>query len=288
MQATHRHNRFKLSRGIAAYDFHDHYAILGLPLNTSSDQIRKRYLQIAKTLHPDVCKHADSERAVELLSKLVNPSYNLLTQERERTEYEAILKLLAKRLMKRKESLRPSCPPAQKLLAQPSTKNYLIAVQEIAQVQYADLDRVIERTEQLSELNLVYVLSQEGYQPSQSAPASEADTIVQGASAPTTPSADQLIRQAEQHLADKEWTMALRHLRSAIQLDATNSKAHALLGLVYMHQKLNGMAKISFQQALKYNPNEPIAKENLPKVAASSPEKDKNKKGGFFGWLGGG
>jgi Tfp pilus assembly protein PilF len=80
--------------------------------------------------------------------------------------------------------------------------------------------------------------------------------------------------------------MALSDLRSIIQTDPTNSRAHALLGLVYMNQKLPGMAKISFQQALKYNPQEVIALENISKVSDST--KDKSKKGGFFGWLGGG
>lgn len=288
MQTAVKLNRFKLSKGIGAYDFHDHYAVLGLPLNASNAEIRKRYLQIAKSLHPDVCKHPNPQQAVELLSKMVNPSYNLLNQERERTEYEAILKLLAKRLMKRKESICPTCPTAQDLLAHPSESNYVRAVQAIAQIQYSDLDRVLERTEYLSELNLVYVLAQEGYQLGQANHKGEDTTVIQGVTAPSTPQPADLIRQAEKYIGDKQWTMALRDLREAIQLQPTNSKAHALLGLVYMYQKLNGMAKISFQQALKYDPKNAIALENLPKVSEASTDKDKAKKGGFFGWLGGG
>jgi curved DNA-binding protein CbpA len=285
--------RFKLRKGIAAYDFNDHYAVLGLPLNASNSQIRTRYLQIARSLHPDVCRHSNTAQAVEFLSKLVNPSYTLLNQERERTEYEAILKLLAKRLMKRKETIRPVCPSAQQLLAQPSPSAYLDAVAEIAQLQYTDLDRVLERTEYLSELNLVFVLTQEGYQANdpianQASSQATSPPITQVPAPDTAPDLRQLLRQAEQFISEKQWTMALQNLRTVIQAEPTHSQAHALLGFVYMQQKLAGMAKISFQQALKYNPQEPLALQNIAKVSAATPEKEKNKKGGFFGWLGGG
>jgi len=282
--------KLKLARGIAAFDFNDHYAVLGLPLTADSSMIRSRYLQIAKLLHPDVCKHARVAEAGDYLSKLVNPSYNLLTQEKERTEYAAILKLLAKRLLKRNEKLNPNSAIAQQLLVNPSTNLYVQSVQEIAELQYRDLDRVIEHTECLSELNLVYVLTQEGYQHHKP---DENNTVVQGqatAPAPQTAVASpaQLLLQAERYIADKQWTMALRDLRSVIQADPSNSKAHALLGLVYMNQKLSGMAKISFQQALKYNPQEAIALQNIGKVSGGENAQDKSKKGGFFGWLGGG
>ncbi len=283
-------SRFKLARGIAAFDFNDHYAVLGLPLTADESLIRRRYIQIAKLLHPDVCQHKQVERASEYLSKLVNPAYNLLTQERERTEYAAILKLLAKRLMKRNEKLQPESAIAKQLLANPSVNRYVQSVQEIAEVQYTDLDRVIERTECLSELNLVYVMMQEGYDLSQS---TKDSTVVQGQATTASPqpnvvSPEQILRQAEQYIQGKQWTLALRDLRSIIQADPTNSRAHALLGVVYMNQKLLGMAKVSFQQALKYNPNEAIALQNIGKVSDSGAGKDKSKKGGFFGWLGGG
>jgi hypothetical protein len=90
--------------------------------------------------------------------------------------------------------------------------------------------------------------------------------------------------------------MALKELRSAVQVDCNHSKCHALLGVVYMNQKLAGMAKLSFQQALKLNPQEPLALQCIGKVGGTTPDKssesgknkDSEKKGGFFGWLGGG
>jgi hypothetical protein len=62
-----------------------------------------------------------------------------------------------------------------------------------------------------------------------------------------------------------------------------------------MHQKLVGMAKVSFQKALKLNPEEPLAMKYINQVGGVSPNVDPSKtkpkddkKGGFFGWLGGG
>jgi Flp pilus assembly protein TadD len=108
-------------------------------------------------------------------------------------------------------------------------------------------------------------------------------------------SLEQYILEAEKYIAKQSWGLALKELRSAIQLDCNSSKCHALLGFVYMHQKLAGMAKVSFQQALKLNPEEPLALKYINQVGGVSPKVDPSqskpkddKKGGFFGWLGGG
>jgi curved DNA-binding protein CbpA len=376
---------FRIDRGIGQYDFNDYYAVLGIPVTATSHTVRKRYLAIAKNLHPDVYGRSQDEKllAGQYLSKLVNPAYNVLNQERERTEYSAILKLLAKRLIKRGQKFLPQSEPAQKLLQTANIYTYEQAVQEIATIQYDRLDRILDCTAQLSELNLAYVLLQEGYKP-QIAPVtqsqSEGDTTTfqapnytaknytsrpksgvsdasQDASRPQTSSGtssgsmqsgmsrsgatgstqtnsassnasqssntassnttsgdtssgnvtsrngsgsiEQNVKAAEGHIAKKEWASALKELRSAIQIDGNNAKCHALLGTVYVNQKLAGMAKVSFQQALKLDPNEPIALKYMSQLGGKGTTsqtskdpnkkdaKDPNKKGGFFGWLGG-
>ena len=109
---------FRIDRGIGQYDFNDYYAVLGLPLTAESSLVRRRYLLIAKCLHPDIHGRSISEKevATQYLSKLVNPAYNVLSQERERTEYSAILKLLGKRLMKRNQKFVPLADMAQQYL----------------------------------------------------------------------------------------------------------------------------------------------------------------------------
>jgi curved DNA-binding protein CbpA len=387
---------FRIDRGIGHYDFNDYYAILGLPLTAEASHVRKRYLMIAKCLHPDIHGRTSTEKqvATQYLSKLVNPAYDVLSQERERTEYSAILKLLGKRLMKRNQKFTPQSEIAQKYLISARFSNYEQTIQELAKVQYQDLTQALENIGLLSELNLVHILIQEGYKHSSDDSASF--SIVAPKSAPLNPtnisnqnnsntgsntnvsngnrvnstypnstvgsyqmrsesqvpprtsvnqsnnkatnnstgkidntqnksnsnfnsnyksnltgvsnsnkatnsndvnynSLEQYILEAEKYIAKQSWGLALKELRSAIQLDCNSSKCHALLGFVYMHQKLAGMAKVSFQQALKLNPEEPLALKYINQVGGVSPKVDPSqskpkddKKGGFFGWLGGG
>jgi curved DNA-binding protein CbpA len=390
---------FRIDRGIGHYEFNDYYAILGLPLTAEASHVRKRYLMIAKCLHPDIHGRTPTEKqvATQYLSKLVNPAYDVLSQERERTEYSAILKLLGKRLMKRNQKFTPQSEIAQKYLISAKFNNYEQTVQELAKVQYQDLSQALENIGLLSELNLVHILIQEGYKhpPDDSTSL----TIVSPKPAPLSPnsvanqnnsstgkntstsngnrvnstypnstvgsyqmrsesqvpprtsinqdnksntsstnnsagslnntqnktnsnfnsnyksnltgetnsnnssnsnaanynSIEQYIVEAEKYISKQSWGLALKELRSAIQVDCNSSKCHALLGFVYMHQKLVGMAKVSFQQALKLNPEEPLAMKYINQVGGVSPNVDPSKtkpkddkKGGFFGWLGGG
>jgi curved DNA-binding protein CbpA len=386
---------FRIDRGIGQYDFNDYYAVLGLPLTAESSLVRRRYLLIAKCLHPDIHgrSHSEKQIATQYLSKLVNPAYNVLSQERERTEYSAILKLLGKRLMKRNQKFLPQSDIAQKYLVSSKEVNYEQTIHEIAKQQYQDLGKALENIGLLSELNLVHILLQEGYKHAPSTPTVSSSNAYTSPAKPTssddtriqnnntsvnrasstsntgvnstgtnragssysnsagsyqmrsesqTPlrnnsstsntnaakntnqtannnqasnksnaadgSLNQYIRQAENFINQKLWASALKELRSAIQIDCNNSKCHALLGFVYMNQKLSGMAKVSFQQALKLNPDEPIAKQYIDQVSGTNasgtnaggtnaggtnstktdPKAKNDNKGGFFGWLGGG
>jgi curved DNA-binding protein CbpA len=350
---------FRIDRGIGQYNFTDYYAILGLPITADSLQIRKRYLAVAKKLHPDLFEGTDEDKlsAIQYFSKLVNPAYNLLTQERERTEYSALLRLLAKRLMRRSERIQPKGETALQLLHSSSSKAYEHLIKDLARVQYDSLPQALDHIAHLSELNLVYILLEEGYRPfgtevhkikSVATTPTEGDiTVVQrgqasvaasgssaamgyasrfnsgaefnGNSGDTTATnipqnsgansgtdISEQIATAEKYIAQKQWASALRELREAVKRDQKHSRAHALLGLTYMNQKLMGMAKVSFQQALKINPKEELAlkyiaeingetksqntsgKSGNGKTGGSQEGGDKNKKGGFFGWLGGG
>jgi curved DNA-binding protein CbpA len=187
---------FEITRGIAAYDCPDHYAILGITLDASASDIRKRYLKIARSLHPDVRgQGADIEQASQLLSKLVNPAYETLSQDRDREEYRLLIRLVSQRV-----SLEQDQPfqndKAKELLKTSDFKAlYQEAVAELAQEQYQILDNVQSVVEQLSELNLAYLLRLEttpsvSPQPnkfvqSQSAQSPPAQSPAQSQSAPS-------------------------------------------------------------------------------------------------------
>jgi curved DNA-binding protein CbpA len=358
---------FRIDQGICQFDFNDYYAALGVPITADTVTLRKRYLSIAKVLHPDIYGREPLEKhlATQYLAKLVNPAYHVLNQGLERTAYTAVLKLLGKRLMKKGQRINPQSEVARQLLYFPSDFSYEKAVIEVAEFQYQSLDTILEYSGQISELNLVYILYQEGYKhfssnaprPQQANNNNQSDlTFIQSAPLPPLPppmypsyksgsykpkpdiiytpptsinnstrvepkagsnvtqqskldltkakettkakvSIQSHIKLAEEYIEKKQWSTALKELRNAEQIDNSNSKCYALFGVVYMNQKLLGMAKSSFQKALRLNPQEQLALKHINNLdgSAQKPEdskagqkdKPKGKKGGFFGWLSG-
>jgi tetratricopeptide (TPR) repeat protein len=286
-------SKFEVSQGIGRYNSHDYYAVLGAPINADIHKIRKSYLQIVRLLHPDTFGEDRSssvkKQASQYLAKLVNPAYTFLMAEKERSEYSTILKLLAKRLIKQGQKFTPMAEVAQNLLSSPTLNSYERSVEAIALQQYQDLDKILERTCQLSELNLVYILRQEGYQTASVSVPPDSLKLLPTISTPYTN-----IKLIEEYIAQKQWMLAVKELREYLKTDRENSYCHSLLGLAYMHQNLDGMAKVCFHQALKLNPQEPIALENIDKIgtakANSNSQSDRKvaKKKGFFGWLGNG
>ena len=91
----------QVNRGLFKLDLVDHHAVLGVPLDADAKQVRKRYLKIARKLHPDSLRTATEEQkqqASELLSKLVNPAYEILSQEKAAVEHKVSLKLKGEQL----------------------------------------------------------------------------------------------------------------------------------------------------------------------------------------------
>jgi curved DNA-binding protein CbpA len=331
----------RINKGIGHQGFDDHYAILGLPITATERQVRDRYLTIAKRLHPDVCRltAGDKELATRFFARLVNPAYFALNRTRERAEYIKVLKLIPKLMLKRNQKVSPQSGVAQKLASDPSQETYERAVTALSTMQFENMTTFMDFAGDLSELNLVFLLTSEGCshliakspqaneqpssQPTTSAsPAPERarpartgyyDTTVGttgkssagGDTSGTTfkPQADLSKAMAKKHLQEaqalisrRQWQDALKELRNALKLDNQNSQCHVLMGIVYMNQEFVGMAKSSFQEALKLDPKNRIALDNLQKLDAKMPKKQsggdaqgsakKNpKKGGLSSWL---
>jgi curved DNA-binding protein CbpA len=334
----------RINKGIGHQGFDDHYAILGLPITATERQVRDRYLTIAKRLHPDVCRltAGDKELATRFFARLVNPAYFALNRTRERAEYIKVLKLIPKLMLKRNQKVSPQSTVAQKLASDPNQETYERAVTAISTMQFENMATYMDFTGDLSELNLVFLLSNEGCahliakssqeseQPSSQPTATSTrptqerarpartgyyDTTAgtvgkSGASGDTTgtsfkPQADLSKAMAKKHLQEaqalisrRQWQDALKELRNALKLDNQNSQCHVLMGIVYMNQEFVGMAKSSFQEALKFDPKNRIALENLQKLDAKTPRKQGSsdaqgsasakktpKKGGLSSWL---
>lgn len=296
---------FQIDRGLSQFDYVDHYAILGLPMNTAAGEIRKRYLQIARSLHPDSCTEANKTLASQLLSKLVNPSYQVLSQESERSEYAVLLRLLSQRLAQERPAIELESESALQLLqpqADPEA-DYTHAVSELAQQQYQDLDQALAITGQLSELNLAYLMAQAGARAGVNSSRLEDGSPTPTAPNPADPAltdssisayVDQYCRRAELLIAKNNLQPAIVELRDALKLQPQNSKCHSLIGTVYLKLNQLTMAKIHFNQAIKFDSRNAMALtgkaqvEQLERRTKASRPPQKTTRGGLFGLFGGG
>jgi len=276
---------FKINRGLYTHKVTDHYAVLGLPLTTmDGEKFRNRYLQLARLLHPDLAHAnagaAETDLAEKYLAKLVNPAYKVLYSDHDRKEHLATLRLLGQRLKFKGDTPDLQCELAKKLLKYSHENTYVKYFEEIANHQYDSLDLVLDRIADLSELNLVYVMTQEldfldnftNFSP----PTVEL---------PKVSPAYRNLQMAEVFINKKQWSEALKELKNGEKLDPDNASLFAQLGVVYLNQNVTIMAKNSFQKALKLDPKEPTALKYIKQMTSPpQPTKKVEKKGGFFGW----
>ncbi|MCC5898457.1 MAG: DnaJ domain-containing protein [Phormidium sp. BM_Day4_Bin.17] len=264
---------FDFNRGLFTLDFSDHHAILGVTLDAEAKAIRKRYLKIARCLHPDVCQADNRELAQSILSKLVNPAYSKFSNEREASDYTILLRMLAKRLQQEYSSIELQSEIAKSLM---ETANYEAlyqkAVSELAQQQYQDLNRMEHYVGELSELNLVYLYRREqqnkGWAQSSKRPSSSPAAPPAPPRASTNTFVEQYLQRARSLMEQKNFAHARKELQDALKLEPENSRCHGLMALVYLKQeevqpsKVNlTMANSHTTKALKLDPKEPVALE---------------------------
>ncbi|BAZ85578.1 J domain-containing protein [Dolichospermum compactum] len=109
--------------GLFIYDFIDHHAVLCVPVDAEFKEVRNRYLQIARTLHPDsslMRNESEKETANQLLAKLVNPAYEKFSVERNRAEYLFIFSQMGKRFAQEPGSIRLKTESGRQSLAAPN------------------------------------------------------------------------------------------------------------------------------------------------------------------------
>ncbi|MFN6567749.1 J domain-containing protein [Dendronalium sp. ChiSLP03b] len=312
----------KIDRGLFKYDFIDHHAILCVSVDADVKDIRKRYLQIARRLHPDssaMTTATEKQLASELLSKLVNPAYEKLTGERSRTEYIVVLSQMGKRLVQESASVELNTDLARQLAAAPNIDHlYKTTIAKIAETQYESLQQSIQVISQVSELNLVYLMRSAGkafaVPPPSAKPTSNSGTSQTNTPAAPPPPpppvkedsvAEQYIRRAQSLIDKNQFAQAKVELQDALKLEPKSSRCHSLIGLVYLKQNQLKMAKIHFDNALKLDPNDQVATTWKPKIEkalgqqssgskVTSPpntgtkQPDKSGGGGLFGGLFGG
>jgi len=253
--------------------FSDPYAVLGVSVVADDRRVLSRYRTVAKLLHPDsqaLPSEAAKQLAGQLFARLVNPAYQKLKQEKGRAENVALLRIKVRRLC-REAPLSPKSELACKLVQHPVSDVdvfYEQAIAQLAESQYEPLDQFASITQELGELNLVYLQLKMGEvftgekrtglvsaaeaKPLQFTPVVAAETVSENY-------AQRHYRRAQEYMKKNNWSQAVQELRDAIKIEADKSDYHALLGVAYLQQNLKGMATVYFRQALKLNPQDPIA-----------------------------
>ncbi|MFH7244384.1 MAG: DnaJ domain-containing protein [Spirulina sp.] len=263
--------------------FTDPYAVLGVSVTADDRRILKRYHQVAKRLHPDVQNDPSSESdafANQALPKLVNPAYQRLKQEKQRSEILALLRFKVRRLV-REGQFQPQGKESQHLQTVPEAEVdtvYEHTLQEISATQYNSADDFTACTHRISELNLVYFQRKMGEtiirekrvgvmkSPVSGRTVTPSDgggsqaTMGQGSAVDSAPAyADRHYQRAREYLQGKNAPAAIQELRDALKLEPKNSNFHSLMGQAYLLNKLPGMAKVHFKQALRIDPNNVVA-----------------------------
>ncbi|ADI63294.1 J domain-containing protein [Trichormus azollae] len=300
----------KIDGGLFKYDFIDYHAILCVPVYADVKVVRRRYLKIARRLHPDssvVAKTSDKDIANMLLSKLVNPAYEKLSVERNRGEYILVLSQIGKRLAQESTEIELKTEAAKDLAMAPNIDlSYKTALAKIAEIQFAELQQTTQFITQISELNLVYLMRCPG---KLSVTTPVVKLAIHSSTPPPPPKEDsvveQYLRRAQTLIKNNQFVPAKVELQEALKLEPKNSRAHSFMAILYIRQNQLKMARIHFDNALKLDAKDPIALEWKPKVdqvlgsqsgtsqvkkSADSGESqpDKSGNGGLFGGLFGG
>ncbi len=285
---------FRIDSGLFKFDFTDHHAILGVPVDADAKDIRKRYLKIARRLHPDSSSLLDSREkdwANQLLAKLVNPAYEKLSQPGSTVEYILLLSQMGKRLVQESPTVELQSQLSQQLFQTSDIDQvYKTSLHNLAEKQYDSLEHILQLIAQISELNLVYLM-RKADTGIQSQPSSQG---TKGNSASTTPSTlsptqqkpesamAQYFRRAQKFIADNNVAQARAELREALKLEPNNSHCHSLMGMVYLRQNQATMAKVHFERALQLNPEDETA---LAGKRQLKPSDKSSGGGGMFGGL---
>jgi curved DNA-binding protein CbpA len=304
---------FSIQQGLGRFQQVDYHAILGVPLDAGPQDIRRRYMRVARALHPDTTGHLseeDRQIAAQLLSRLVNPAYEKLFNDKVRAEHNLILKMIGQRVAQ--DTLPFETEAANLLLRQSDPEAYYReTLAKLNERQFAIPHETMQVINEISELNLamlrwqyagntVAFVNRPAPTPEAPAPSPPAPT----ASAPTAPEPaqpsflDQFYNRAEELVRLKDYPGALRELDDALKLDSGDARCLSLKGYVYLQTNQLKMAKIHFERALKRDASNTRASQGLEVVekmlakqakeneakAKTTPEKKKGK--GLFGFFG--
>lgn len=312
-----------IEQGLFQFDLTDYHAILGVSLEADAKQIRKRYLSIARKLHPDSLRSSTEEekqRAHDILSKLVNPAYEKLTQEKTVTEHLVVLRLRGQQLSRQAAPIELHTDDAKGLMKNNNAAPlYTNTLKKLADAQYESLDKVIDITGQISELNLAYLVNTSGGSAASSAASTTSSATTSGPAATPSKTAepaasqpnsapppspkpkrvsimDSYLNRANEFALRKNYPQAILEMREAVKVNPNHAQCHSQLAEYYLRSGQATMAKVHLKRAMSIDPKNDLAKQLDAKVNKATQKKaaqnsvketQAKSKGGLFGLFGG-
>ncbi|MFK8182747.1 MAG: tetratricopeptide repeat protein [Phormidesmis sp.] len=277
----------------------DPFALIGVSVSADEKRIAKRYRQIAKQLHPDALAGHETngqmtgEIAAKIIARIVNPSYQKLKHEKGRQATLSAIRLRVRRLV-RTEKLVPTFPSAQQLAAVEDENVdifYEQALTQVADRQFKSFEALYTHALEIGQLNLVFLsrklenlvirpkraglmtaaVTPTAATPSpmaaqasqQAANGNHSDAVSAGALPKDENSAVDYVKKhttrAKTYLVKQNYELAVQELREALKIAPQDPELHSMIGQTYYKQKLSGMAKSHFRQALKLKPTHKVA-----------------------------
>jgi curved DNA-binding protein CbpA len=272
-----------IQAGLFQLNMSDHHAVLGFSLAADPKKLRKRYLKIARQLHPDSLRdvsEAQRQLASQLLSKRVNPAYETLSQDKLAKEHEILLTMKQQQLVDSPELVLLKSDRAKHLLASRKlAADYAAAIEEIASTQFSDLGQVESIIGELSELNAVYLIkTKQSSASSLAASKSTAATAAKPAENAARPTRvrsshatiiDSYIRRAKEFESQRDYSRGILELREAISSHPQSASCHAYLASLYLRSGQATMAKIHAKQALTFDSENQTAQTVQARIAES-------------------
>ncbi len=161
------HHIPQFSRGLFVHQ-EDYYALLGVPLIASPDDIKKAYRQVAMALRQGIVGYSrEGQGATTIFAKLVNPAKERLTSVIDKESYDQTLHLLAKKLIrttKPVDSLISTTQPevTSLICSKEIDADYIYLTKVLSNDLYNSLDALFDQLHALSDLNLAYLLLKNG------------------------------------------------------------------------------------------------------------------------------
>ena len=268
----------KIKFGIFKLDITDHYAILGIPVNCDPKQIRIKYLKVAQRLHPDtfIGENDEKNMAKKIFTNLVNPSYEKLSKEKSRKEFDLILWEKGRRLSEEGAKISVASEPAKKLLH--SGKDYEKLYDQLFEIisknQYQTIKESLVKMAQLSELNLIYLILKQGLKTTETAstngkapetPASKPAQTTQGTKKAASNQESQATKQVKNQTTNEpaavenspETEIQLEAKATKTEEDSQKSKVDSYLkrAIAQIEKEKHAQAIVDLRDALKLEPS---------------------------------